>query len=107
MTLVNRPHPRNGWTIRELAEKTGASPRAIGSWTSEPRELYLERANAKRKAILELRLKGLSMKEIAHSLDISVGTVHRYVSEARNAGQLPPHVDNRKRGRPAKTEVAD
>ena len=72
---------RNGWSVRELAEKTGASPRSIISWTSEPREKYLTRANEKRARVQELRAKGLSMRAIAADIGCSVGTVHRYVKE--------------------------
>lgn len=72
---------RNGWSVRELAEKTGASPRSIISWTSEPREKYLTRANEKRARVQELRAKGLSMRAIAAEIGCSVGTVHRYVKE--------------------------
>lgn len=78
---MNKPHPRNGWTVRELAEKTGASPRAIISWTSEPREDYLARADEKREKIQALRAEGLSMRAIAKQVGCSVGLVHRYVHE--------------------------
>ena len=78
---MNKPHPRNGWTVRELAEKTGASPRAIISWTSEPREDYLARADEKREKIQTLRAEGLSMRAIAKQVGCSVGLVHRYVHE--------------------------
>lgn len=74
---------RNGWSVRELAEKTGASPRSIINWTSEPRETYLARANEKRECVQELRAKGLTMRAIAAELGCSVGTVHRYVKEAQ------------------------
>lgn len=102
MTLTTRPHPRNGWTLRQLAEKTGASERSIARWTSEPREVYLERANEKRTEILKLRLQGLSIKAIAEELGCSVGIVHKYVTEAKKAGKLPPEIANRGRGRPRK-----
>lgn len=42
-------HPRNGWSVRQLTEKAGASLRAIASWTSEPRKNYLARADEKRE----------------------------------------------------------
>lgn len=69
-------HPRNGWSVRELSEKTGVSPRSIVNWTSEPREDYLNRAQARRAKIRQLRSEGLSMRAIAKELNISVGTVH-------------------------------
>lgn len=74
-------HPRNGWSVRELAEKTGVSTRAISNWTSEPRESYLARAVEKRQRVRELRARGLTIRAIAQETGYSVGTVHRYVSE--------------------------
>ena len=75
---------RNGWSVRELAEKTGASPRSIANWTSEPRKKYLARANEKRAKVAELRAQGLTMRAIADELGCSVGTVHRYVTETES-----------------------
>lgn len=74
--------PRKGRTARELAEATGLSTRQIQNWTSEPREVYLARADEKRTEVLKLRAKGLSMRAIATQLGCSVGTVHRYVHGA-------------------------
>jgi len=74
--------PRNGKTIREVAEGTGLSTATIERWTSEPRADYLARANEKRARVKELRAKGLSMRAIAAEIGCSVGTVHRYVKEA-------------------------
>lgn len=68
--------PRNGKTARELAEKTGMSPRTAQRWTSEPREVYLGRAADRHHKIHELRKKGLSMRAIASELEITVGAVH-------------------------------
>lgn len=75
---------RNGWSLRELSEKTGASERAIANWTSEPRADYLARADEKRARVRELRGKGLSVRAIAAETGYSVGTVHRYVKEAES-----------------------
>jgi transposase len=72
---------RNGWSVRELAEKTGASPRSIANWTSEPRADYLARADEKRARVRVLRAQGLSIRAIAAETGYSVGTVHRYVKE--------------------------
>lgn len=72
---------RNGWSVRELAEKTGASPRSIERWTSEPRADYLARADEKRARVRVLRAQGLSIRAIAAETGYSVGTVHRYVKE--------------------------
>ncbi|WP_369290618.1 helix-turn-helix domain-containing protein [Propionimicrobium lymphophilum] len=74
--------PRNGRTAQEAAQLTGLSVRSIQRWTSEPREVYLARADEKRTEVLKLRAKGLSMRAIATQLDCSVGTVHRYVHGA-------------------------
>jgi DNA-binding NarL/FixJ family response regulator len=74
--------PRKGRTARELAEATGLSTRQIQNWTSEPREVYLARADEKRTEVLKLRAKGLSMRAIAGKIGCSVGTVHRYVHGA-------------------------
>ena len=79
-----KAHPRNGWSVKQLADKTGASPRAIVNWTSEPREDYLARADEKRYRVRELRGRGLSIRAIARETGYSVGTVHRYIKEARN-----------------------
>lgn len=73
--------PRRGKTIRELSEATGISARTIIAWTSEPREVYLARANAKRKKAHELRARGLSMRAIAAEIGCGVASVHRYLSE--------------------------
>lgn len=80
---MTKKHPRNGWSVRELHEKTGAAKSSIIRWTSEPREDYLARANEKRERVRELRAKGLTMRAIAAELGCSVGTVHRYVKEAQ------------------------
>lgn len=81
---VNIPDklPRNGMSIRELAKLTGASESFIVSRTSEPREVFLARADKKRTDVLRLHAKGLSMRAIAKELGVSVGTVHRYVHGA-------------------------
>lgn len=78
-------HPRNGWTVRELHERTGAAKSSIIRWTSEPREKYLARADEKRVRVKELRAQGLSIRAIAAQTGYSVGTVHRYVKEAEKA----------------------
>lgn len=74
-------HPRNGWSVRELAEKAGVSPRSIVNWTSEPREAYLNRAEERRQKIRGLRETGLSMRAIAAEVGCSVGTVHNALKD--------------------------
>lgn len=68
--------PRQGRTARELAEKTGLSPRTIRAWTAEPRDVYLDRAEKRHQKIRELRAQGLSMRAIAAQLGISARAVH-------------------------------
>lgn len=77
--------PRNGKTLREVAEGTGMSVATIARWTSEPRADYLARADEKRARVRELHGKGLTVRAIAAETGYSVGTVHRYVKEAREA----------------------
>lgn len=81
--MTERPKriPRRGKTVREVAERTGLSHSTIVRWTSEPREDYLARADAKREKIRELRGQGLTMRTIAKEVGCSVGLVHKYLSE--------------------------
>lgn len=81
MTVNRQRIPRNGKTIREIAEKTGFSTNTIVRWTSEPRADYLARADEKRVRVRELRALGLTIRSIAAETGYSVGTVHRYVKE--------------------------
>lgn len=73
--------PRNGKSVRELAERTNFSTNTIIRWTSEPREVYLARGRERAERIRELRAEGLTMRAIAEQLGCGVGTVHRAVSE--------------------------
>lgn len=68
--------PRNGRTIKEAAALTGLTEQTIKRWTSEPRETYLSRAEERHEKICALRDQGMSMRQIATDLGISVGTVH-------------------------------
>lgn len=72
--------PRNGRTIKEAAALTGLSERSIRRWTSEPREVYLARADAKRTQAQALREQGLSIRAIAERTGISKSSVHRYIN---------------------------
>src|SRR5690625_6434651 len=58
------------------------SVRTAQRWTSEPREVFIKRANEKRVRVQELRAEGLSIRAIAAEIGCSVGIVHRYVKEA-------------------------
>lgn len=68
--------PRQGRSAREIAEQTGFTPRTIRSWTSEPRDSYLERAHERHEKIRQLRDQGLSMRAIGTELGISARAVH-------------------------------
>lgn len=83
MTVKHQCIPRNGKTIREIAEKTGFSTNTIIRWTSEPREVYLARAHEKRVYVQELRNQRLTIPAIAEKTGYSIGTVHRYVKEMK------------------------
>lgn len=82
MTMTNERYrvPRNGRTIKEAAALTGLSERSIRRWTSEPREVYLARADAKRTQAQALREQGLSIRAIAERTGISKSSVHRYIN---------------------------
>lgn len=68
--------PRNGRTIKEAAALTGLTEQTIKRWTSEPREVYLNRAEKRHEKIHALRAQGMSMRQISADLGISVGAVH-------------------------------
>lgn len=83
MSSIYARYPRNGKTARELAEKLGSSTRTAQRWTSEPRQVYLARAEERRQKALELREKGLSIRAIAKELGCSGGTIHRYIKQSQ------------------------
>ncbi len=63
-------------SARELAPRLGVSERTIRNYLAEPRASYQARAAERHARIRELREQGLSMRQIADQLGISVGTVH-------------------------------
>lgn len=75
--------PRNGLTIRELADKIGRSTRTVERYTSEPRAVYEAQARKRHERIRELRAEGLSMRAIAAEVGVSYGTVHYALSKAQ------------------------
>ncbi|GAA3853059.1 helix-turn-helix domain-containing protein [Brevibacterium ammoniilyticum] len=77
--------PRNGLTIRELAARAGVDPRTVKRWTSDPRDVYLSRAEQRRERIRELRETGLSYRAIAAEVGCSIGTVHNALKDAPSA----------------------
>lgn len=88
MSTVRDRIPRRGMTARELAERAGCSIRTAQAWTSEPREIYLERAQKRRARILELHAQGLGVRAIARELDCNPGLVSTRLKEAREAGTI-------------------
>ena len=76
MTTHAHRIPRRGATARSIAERTGLSIRQVQNWTSEPREVYLDRAQQRREKIRELRATGMTMRAIATEVGCSIGTVH-------------------------------
>jgi len=77
--------PRNGLSIRELAERIGKSPATVARYTSEPRDQYDARVAERHQLIRDLRADGRSMRAIAAELDISVGTVHYALNKEKAA----------------------
>jgi len=67
---------RRNHTARELADRFGTSPRTIQRTVAEDRSDYLNRAQNRHRRIKQLREEGMTMREIAAKLNISVGTVH-------------------------------
>lgn len=78
--------PRNGLTAAELARRTGKHITTIQRWTSEPREVYEARADERRRKIVEMRGRGMTMRAIAAELGVSVGLVGTYAKQAEREG---------------------
>lgn len=70
-----------GLTAAEAGKRVGRSARTIRRWTSEPREDYLARAQAKRARVKALRGQGMTLTAIAKQTGYSIGLVHRYATE--------------------------
>lgn len=79
--------PRKGRTARDIAERVGLSVRQVQNWTSEPREVYLSRAEQRREAIRALHTAepNLSMRAIGQRLGCSAATVCRALNEGQPA----------------------
>jgi transposase len=75
-------YPRNGKTARQAAERVNMSIRTAQRWTSEPREVFLSRAQQRHEQIRELRKTGMSMRAIAAEVGCAVGTVHNALKDA-------------------------
>ena len=74
--------PRNGLSINELAKRIGKSRATVARYTSEPRKQYEARAAERHERIRELRQEGLTLREIANEVEVSVGTVHYALKKA-------------------------
>lgn len=77
--------PRRGRSINELAELMGVTPRTARRWAAEPREVYLARSAKRHERIRELRAEGLTMREIAARVGVTVGAVHYALKRAPSA----------------------
>lgn len=74
---------RRSITARELAERLGSSERTARRLVAEPRDEFLDRAEVRRRQASELRAQGLKYREIAETMEISIGTVGRLLHDAR------------------------
>ncbi|MBN9758464.1 hypothetical protein Ae706Ps2_6069c [Pseudonocardia sp. Ae706_Ps2] len=74
-------------TGRELAEKFGVSRSTIVRTIAEPRADYERRARQRRTAVVQLRLQGLTYREIAARTGTTTGIVGRVLAQARHNGE--------------------
>lgn len=87
--MARRGSPaRRGLTQKQLAELAGVSVSTIANKYSEPRSAYVGRAQERAEKAVKLRLEGLTMREIAEELGVSLGSVHRYIKQAREEGKI-------------------
>lgn len=74
---------RRSITAKELARRLGSSERTARRLIAEPRDQFLERAELRRKQVVELRERGMKYREIAEKLEMSTGAVGRILHDAR------------------------
>lgn len=74
---------RRSITAKELARRLGSSERTARRLIAEPRDQFLERAELRRKQVVELREQGMKYREIAEKLEMSTGAVGRILHDAR------------------------
>lgn len=74
---------RRSITAKELARRLGSSERTARRLIAEPRDQFLERAELRRKQVVELRAQGMKYREIAEELEMSTGAVGRVLHDAR------------------------
>lgn len=90
-------HPRRRTkTAREAADTLGVSPRTIRKYAAEPRDEFLARAKARRRAVIELRTQGMTLREIADHTGEAFNQIGRLLRDARRHGEMP-NVDGRTR----------
>lgn len=73
---------RRNVPARVLAERLGVSPRTISRYIAEPRNEYEARAVERRRKVIEMRGRGMTMRMIAAELGVSVGLVGTYAKQA-------------------------
>lgn len=86
-----RPHggaKRGVVTYKTLRELGYTQAQAYEKGRIEPREEYLARAQERKRAAVSLRREGMTIREIAEEVGVSVGSVHRYIKQAREEGTL-------------------
>lgn len=86
--MTEYPPPRRK-TARELAEQFGVSRRTVNRAVSEPREVFLGRAAARRAQAVQLRQEGLKYAEIAEAMGCSIGAVSGLLHDAKKHGEWP------------------
>lgn len=74
---------RKNMTLQEFAERFGYSLSTASVLTSKPREQYLAEVRRRHEKIKQLRDIGMSYRQIATKLNISVGTVAYALNKAR------------------------
>lgn len=88
MTGGARAKQRRAITAKELAQRLGSSERTARRLVAEPRKDFLERAQARRTQVVELRAQGMKYREIADQMGISTGTVGRILHDARKGEEV-------------------
>jgi|GEM_PF-1754993 len=73
---------RRNVPARVLAERLGVSERTVARYIAEPRDKYEARADERRRKIVEMRGRGMTMRAIAAELGVSLGLVGTYAKQA-------------------------
>ncbi|WP_226358491.1 MULTISPECIES: sigma factor-like helix-turn-helix DNA-binding protein [unclassified Pseudonocardia] len=73
-------------SARDLAEQFGVTRATVVRMMAEPRDDYERRARQRRAAAVQLRLQGLTYREIAERLGTSIGSVGHVLYTARRNG---------------------